>query len=75
MGVEVDSCIMSMRIRISSAAVWRFTFISPVEMDSAIRKLTPQQIMFVFGHEMGPYVLGHVVKSLTFGVAVFLVLL
>jgi STE24 endopeptidase len=27
--------------------------------DTALQKMSPQQILFVFGHEMGHYVLGH----------------
>ena len=30
-----------------------------VVWDTTIRKMTPPQILFVFGHEMGHYVLGH----------------
>jgi STE24 endopeptidase len=45
-----------------------------VVWDTAIQKFTIPQIMFVFGHEMGHYVLGHVVKGFVFAMAVFLVL-
>ena len=31
-----------------------------VVWDTTIRKMTPPEILFVFGHEMGHYVLGHV---------------
>ncbi|MGA7908430.1 MAG: M48 family metallopeptidase [Candidatus Sulfotelmatobacter sp.] len=44
-----------------------------VVWDTAISKLTTPQIMFVFGHELGHYVLGHVVKGFVFVVAVFFV--
>jgi len=30
-----------------------------VVWDTALQKMSPQQILFVFGHEMGHYVLGH----------------
>lgn len=30
-----------------------------VVWDTTIRKMTPEEILFVFGHEMGHYVLGH----------------
>jgi STE24 endopeptidase len=45
-----------------------------VVWDTAISKLTKQQIMYVFGHELGHYVLGHVVKGFVFTLAVFFVL-
>jgi len=32
-----------------------------VVWDTTLQKMTPAQILFVFGHEMGHYVLGHVV--------------
>jgi STE24 endopeptidase len=35
-----------------------------VVWDTAIAKMTPSQILFVFGHEMGHYVLGHVPKQI-----------
>ncbi len=34
--------------------------------DTTIAKLAPDEILFVMGHEMGHYVLGHVVKSIFF---------
>jgi STE24 endopeptidase len=34
-----------------------------VVWDTTIAKMTPPQILFVFGHEMGHYVLGHVPKE------------
>lgn len=37
--------------------------------------MTIPETMFVFGHEMGHYVLGHVYKGLVFGALVLLVLL
>jgi STE24 endopeptidase len=45
-----------------------------VVWDTAIQKFTIPQIMFVFGHEMGHYVLGHIIKGFVFAMAVFLVL-
>ncbi len=35
-----------------------------VVWDTAIQKLTPDQILFVFGHESGHYVLGHILRGL-----------
>ena len=35
-----------------------------VVWDTAIQKLTPGQILFVFGHESGHYVLGHILRGL-----------
>lgn len=34
--------------------------------DTILAKLNPDEILFVMGHEMGHYVLGHVVKSILF---------
>jgi STE24 endopeptidase len=45
-----------------------------VVWDTAIQNFTIPQIMFVFGHEMGHYVLGHIVQGFVFAMAVFLVL-
>ena len=42
--------------------------------DTAIQKLTTGQIAFVFGHEMGHYVLGHILKGFAFMSAVFLLI-
>ena len=44
-----------------------------VVWDTSIAKGTPDEILFIFGHEMGHYVLGHIVSSLLFGFAVVLV--
>ena len=41
--------------------------------DTTIAKLNPDQLLFVMGHEMGHYVLGHVVKSILFGAVLVLV--
>ncbi len=35
-----------------------------VVWDTAVRRLTPDEILFVFGHESGHYVLGHIVRGL-----------
>lgn len=35
-----------------------------VVWDTAVQKLTPDEILFVFGHESGHYVLGHIVRGL-----------
>lgn len=45
-----------------------------VVWDTSIKELTIPQLMFVFGHELGHYVLGHVWKGFVFGLAVFFVL-
>lgn len=45
-----------------------------VVWDTAISKLTTQQIMYIFGHELGHYVLGHVVKGFVFTLEVFFAL-
>lgn len=34
-----------------------------VVWDTAIAKMTPPEVLFVFGHEMGHYVLGHIPKQ------------
>jgi len=38
-----------------------------VVWDTSIAKGTPDEILFIFGHEMGHYVLGHIVSGLLFG--------
>jgi STE24 endopeptidase len=40
-----------------------------VVWDNTIRKMAPEEVLFVVGHEMGHYVLGHVVKGLAFALA------
>jgi Zn-dependent protease with chaperone function len=40
--------------------------------DTTIAKLDPAEVLFVMGHEMGHYVLGHVVKSIFFAAALIL---
>jgi len=43
--------------------------------DTTIAKLAPEELLFVMGHEMGHYVLGHVVKSIFFFAGLILVTL
>ena len=45
-----------------------------VVWDTSIAKGTPDEILFIFGHEMGHYVLGHIVRGILFGFVVILVL-
>ena len=45
-----------------------------VVLDTTISKMNPDQIAFVFGHEMGHYVLYHIPKGLLFFAALLLVL-
>jgi STE24 endopeptidase len=40
--------------------------------DTTIAKLGPDEVLFVMGHEMGHYVLGHVMKSIFFAAALIL---
>jgi STE24 endopeptidase len=44
-----------------------------VVWDTSIAKGTPDEILFIFGHEMGHYVLGHIVKGILFGFVFILV--
>ncbi|ADW67759.1 M48 family metallopeptidase [Granulicella tundricola] len=44
-----------------------------VVWDTSIAKGTPEEISFIFGHEMGHYVLGHIVQGLEFGFAMIAV--
>jgi Zn-dependent protease with chaperone function len=46
-----------------------------VVWDTTIQKMTVPETMFVFGHEMGHYVLNHVYKGLVFGAILLFVLL
>ncbi|HEV2306139.1 MAG TPA: M48 family metallopeptidase [Candidatus Acidoferrales bacterium] len=46
-----------------------------VVWDTTIQKMTVPETMFVFGHEMGHYVLGHIYKGMIFGAALAFVLL
>ena len=43
--------------------------------DTTIRKLDPDELLFVMGHEMGHYVLGHIVKSIFFSAVLILLTL
>ncbi len=43
--------------------------------DTTIAKLAPDELLFVMAHEMGHYVLGHVVKSIFFAAAMILITL
>jgi STE24 endopeptidase len=48
-----------------------------VVWDTTLRKMTPGEILFVFGHEMGHYVLGHIwigIGAAAVGILVFLFL-
>jgi STE24 endopeptidase len=45
-----------------------------VVWDTAIQKMSTEEIQFVFGHELGHYVLGHVVKGFAFAMAFCLLL-
>jgi STE24 endopeptidase len=46
-----------------------------VVWDTSIQKLTPDEIVFVFGHESGHYVLHHIAYGLLFTIAVLLLAL
>jgi len=46
-----------------------------VVYDTTIEKMSGPQTLFVVGHEMGHYVLGHIVKGIAFSVALITVLL
>lgn len=44
-----------------------------VVWDTSIAKGTPDQILFIFGHEMGHYVLGHIISGILFSFIFILV--
>ena len=44
-----------------------------VVWDTSVEKGTPDEILFIFGHEMGHYVLGHIARSLLFSFGLILV--
>ncbi len=44
-----------------------------VVWDTSIAKGTPDQILFIFGHEMGHYVLGHIVSGILFSFVFILI--
>jgi Zn-dependent protease with chaperone function len=46
-----------------------------VVWDTTISKMTPDEIVFVFGHESGHYVLGHIVSTVFFTFAILFVTL
>ena len=46
-----------------------------VVFDTTIQKMTPQETLFVFGHEMGHYVIGHIRQLILFGAVLLFVLL
>ena len=46
-----------------------------VVWDNTIRKMAPEEVLFVVGHEMGHYALGHVVKGIVFALAGILITL
>lgn len=46
-----------------------------VVWDTTIQKMTAPQTLFVFGHEMGHYVLGHIPKTIVFVAVVLLIFL
>ncbi|MEK6322759.1 MAG: M48 family metallopeptidase [Acidobacteriota bacterium] len=46
-----------------------------VVWDTTIAKMTPPQTLFVVGHEMGHYVLGHIPKGIAFAGALIIVVL
>jgi Zn-dependent protease with chaperone function len=43
--------------------------------DTTLEKMTPEQTLFVFGHEMGHYVLHHIWKGIAFAAVLLLVFL
>jgi len=46
-----------------------------VVWDTTLEKMTVPQTLYVFGHEMGHYVLGHIPKGMVFFAVVFLIFL
>ena len=46
-----------------------------VVWDTTIQKATPDEILFILGHEMGHYVLNHIYKGLAFAIAILFVVL
>jgi STE24 endopeptidase len=43
--------------------------------DNTINKMSPDEVLYIVGHEMGHYVLGHVLKGIAFGILGILVAL
>jgi len=46
-----------------------------VVWDTTLQRMTTPEVLFVFGHEMGHYVLGHIWKGILFSIGVVLVFL
>jgi STE24 endopeptidase len=44
-----------------------------VVWDTSIAKGTPDEILFIFGHEMGHYVLGHIIRGIAFAFVLILI--
>lgn len=44
-----------------------------VVWDTSVQKATPDEILFIFGHEMGHYVLGHIRSTIEFAAVLLLV--
>ena len=44
-----------------------------VVWDTTIQKLAPEETLFIVGHELGHYVLGHILKAIVFSAAVLLI--
>jgi STE24 endopeptidase len=44
-----------------------------VVWDTSVAKGTPDEILFIFGHEMGHYVLGHIVRGIAFSFVFILI--
>jgi len=40
-----------------------------VVWDNTVKKMAPEEVLFVVGHELGHYVLGHVMKGIAFALA------
>lgn len=44
-----------------------------VVWDTSVQKATPDEILFIFGHEMGHYVLGHIRSTIEFAAVLLLI--
>ncbi len=64
---EFDSSRQSNRISANVSGLFGTTQISIT--DNLIKQCTPDQVLAVLGHEMGHYVMGHVIGALLFGSA------
>ncbi len=60
--LEVDKSVDTTTINAYVTGVWNTKRI--VLWDTLIAKLEPAQVLFVMGHEMGHYVLGHVIRTI-----------